>query len=148
MTLFLDACAVIYLIEAETSFHASVLGVLRALRDGFPGARLAVSRLSVLECLVKPTRDGARELITEYRAFFAARDLLVIELDASVVDMALGLRAHYGLRTPDALQAASALTLPADGHRFITNDKSFERVSALSVVTLGARTPSSLGPGV
>jgi predicted nucleic acid-binding protein len=135
--LFLDACAVIYLIESEASFHKTVVGALRGLRGRFPGARLAISRLSVLECLVKPMREGATELINEYRAFFAARDLLIVELDAQVVDLALTLRARDGLRTPDAVQAASTLSLRADGHRFLTNDRRFERVAALDVVDLG-----------
>jgi predicted nucleic acid-binding protein len=135
--LFLDACAVIYLIESEAAFHARVVATLRDLRQRFPNARLAVSRLSLLECLVKPMREGTAGLIAAYRAFFAAGDLLVVELDAGVLELALTLRARHGLRTPDALQAASALTLPADGHRFLTNDRRFARVSALAVVDLG-----------
>ena len=138
MILFLDACAVIYLIEAEATFHARVVATLRDLRQRFPDARLAVSRLSLLECLVKPLRDGATELTAEYRAFFAAGDLLVVELDARVVERALRLRAGDGLRTPDALQAASALTLPADGHRFLTNDRRFARIEGLRLIDLGA----------
>jgi len=145
--LFLDACAVIYLIESEAAFHARVAATLRELRERFPDARLAVSRLSLLGCLVKPIRDGATELIAEYRAFFAAGDLLVIELDAGVVEQALTLHARDGLRTPDALQAASALTLPADGHRFLTNDRRFGRVTALAVVDLGDAGPPEAGAG-
>lgn len=145
MTLFLDACAVIYLIEAEGRFHASVVHTLRELRERFPGARLAVSRLSVIECLVKPTRDGAAALVMAYRGFFAAPDLHMIELDAGVVDLALTLRARHGLRTPDALQAASALTLPADGRRFLTNDRRFARVAALDVIDLGGAVPPGRG---
>ena len=137
MILFLDACAVIYLIESEAAFHARVVTTLRDLRQRCPDARLAVSRLSLLECLVKPMRDGATELMAEYRAFFAADDLLVVELDARVAELALRLRAGDGLRTPDALQAASALTLPADGHRFLTNDQRFARIDGLRVIDLG-----------
>lgn len=142
MILFLDACAAIYMIESEAAFHVRVVAALRDLRERFPGARLAVSRLSLLECLVKPMRDGDTDLIAEYRAFFAAGDLLVVELYAKVLELALTLRARDGLRTPDALQAASALALPAAGHRFLTNNRRFERVSALAVVDLGeAPTP-------
>lgn len=141
MILFLDACAVIYLIESEADFHAAVVATMRELRGRFSQARLAVSRLCVLECLVKPTREGAGDLVAEYRRFFAARDLLMIELDEHVVESALTLRARYGLRTPDALQAASALTLAADGHRFLTNDRRFERVEGLRAVNLVEVTP-------
>ena len=141
MILFLDACAVIYLIEAEADFHATVVATLRELRRRFPEARLAVSRLSVLECLVKPMREGTTDLVAEYRRFFAAADLLMIELDALVVESALALRARHGLRTPDAIQAASALTLPAHGHRFLTNDRPLERVAELFVVNLAGTAP-------
>jgi predicted nucleic acid-binding protein len=145
--LFLDACAVIYLIESEAAFHARVVATLRDLRQRFPDARLAVSRLSLLECLVKPMREGDAELIAEYRAFFAAGDLLVVELDAGVLELALTLRARDGLRTPDALQAASALRLPAAGNRFLTNDRRFAQVPALVVVDLGEVPTPDPGTG-
>jgi hypothetical protein len=58
--LFLDACAMIYLIESEAAFHARVVVTLRDLRQRFPDARLAVSRLSLVECLVKPMRFRSR----------------------------------------------------------------------------------------
>ena len=149
MILFLDACAVIYLLEAESAFHGAVVERMRGLRERFADARLAVSRLSVLECLVKPTRDRDSTLIQEYRAFFAARDLLLVEITADVVESALQLRARHGLRTPDALQAASAITLPARGHRFLTNDRSFARVEGLTPILLSpasARGAGNLGP--
>jgi hypothetical protein len=46
--LFLDACAVIYLIESEADFHSTVVAALAELRGRFPEAQLAVSRLSML----------------------------------------------------------------------------------------------------
>lgn len=54
------------------------------------------------------------------------------------MELALRLRADDGLRMPDALQAASALTLPADGHRVLTNDQRFARIDGLRVIDLGA----------
>ena len=38
-----------------------------------------------------------------FDAFFAKRDLRVIEVSASVIERATELRARYGLKTPDAL---------------------------------------------
>jgi predicted nucleic acid-binding protein len=142
MILFLDACTIIYLIEAEAEFHATAVGRLRDLRAQFPCSQLAASRLSLLECLVKPTRDGETALIREYRGFFAARDLLLVELTAAVVESTIALRVCHGLRTPDALQAASALTLPTDGHRFLTNDRRFERVAGLRSIQVERPGPN------
>ncbi len=52
-------------------------------------------------------------------------------LDTRVVDSALDLRACHGLRTRDALRVASALMLPVGGHRFLTNDRRFARITKL-----------------
>lgn len=137
MTIFLDACALIYLIEAKEPFHGQVVTALRQAHERHPQARLAMSRLSVLECLVKPLRDGDQGLIDDYRAFFAARDLSLVEITPEVIEAALGIRAQSGLRTPDAIQAACALAVPDGGCLFLTNDKRFDRVAGLSLVAFG-----------
>ena len=41
---------------------------------------------------------------------------------------------EYNLKTPDALQAATALTCGATG--FISNDPAFQRVAGLEVIVL------------
>ena len=63
---------------------------------------------------------------------FAQPDLLVVELSASVVELATQLRANHGLCTPYALQAACCLQLEPDAV-MITGDTSFQRVQALQV---------------
>jgi predicted nucleic acid-binding protein len=132
VTLFLDACIIIYWIEAPDPFHARLMARLRALRRQAPDAGFAVSRLSWMECLVKPMRDNDQALMDEYRVFFDAGQLQVIELSAPVIERATSLRAKHGLRTPDALQAASALEITGD-ILFLTNDE--RRVQAGSWAT-------------
>lgn len=130
MTLFLDACIVIYWIEARDPFHARLMARLRALRQESPDAAFAVSRLSWLECMFKPLRDGDQALADEYRAFFDAGQLRVIELTVPVIERAAALRAEHDLRTPDAIQAASALEIVGD-MMFLTNDQRFRKVPSL-----------------
>jgi predicted nucleic acid-binding protein len=134
---FLDACAVIYLIEAKEPFHSQAIAALRAAHERHPGARLGVSRLSVLECLVKPLRDGDRRLVADYREFFASHDLTLVEIGPAVIETALRIRARIGLRTPDAIQAACALAVPDGDCLFLTNDSGFKRLQGLSVLVLG-----------
>jgi predicted nucleic acid-binding protein len=98
-------------------------------------AQLAVSRLSWLECRVRPLRDDDSELLARYESFFSARDLRIVEIDANVVDGATRIRAKFGLRTPDAIQAASCLSL-ADEHVFVSNDRKFARVPGLNASIL------------
>jgi hypothetical protein len=91
-----------------------------------------VSRLSLLECRVDPLRRGDQACLDRFEALFAQPDLLVVELSASVVELATQLRANHGLRTPDALQAACCLQLGPDAV-MITGDAGFQRVQALQV---------------
>ena len=79
---------------------------------------------------MKPLRDHDQALVDEYRAFFDAKQLSVIELTAPVIECATALRAEHGLKTLDALQAASALELAGDV-LFLANDRRFEKVPGL-----------------
>ena len=97
---------------------------------------LAVSRLSVLECRVKPLREGNAALFKRYDDFFAS--VRIVELSAAVVDAATLLRARDGLKTPDALQAASAL-VASERPVFVTADAGFAKVSGLDVRLITVR---------
>lgn len=136
MTVFLDSCALIYWFENVEPWRGRVVETLRSLRrQAGPRAQLGISRLAVLECLVKPVRDGNQDLEDRYRQFFASDDLQVVELNPAVVERALNLRADYRLKTADALQAASALGL--DGNVvFVTGDEVFTRVPNLKAELL------------
>ena len=139
MTLFLDACALIYRFEGNAGFRLAAKTLLSSFSTGAAPAVVAVSRLSVLECRVKPLREGDVALLTRYDAFFAA--CKIVELSAAVVDAATTLRVRHTLKTPDALQAASALSLTPDV-RFVTGDQVFRKVAGLDVRLI--QPPSSV----
>ena len=130
MIAFLDSSALIYFFEGALPCQRAVEAVLGDLRAENAQVVLAVSRLAVLECRVKPLRDGNSGLLTLYDAFF--RQVQIVELTASVVDIATQLRATTTLKTPDALQAACALRI-AERSTFITGDAGFARVQGLTV---------------
>ncbi len=55
-------------------------------------------------------------------------------IDAAAARCAAELRAKYQIRTPDALQLASALTASCDA--FLTNDAKLQRVTEVRVLVL------------
>ena len=132
MIAFLDASALIYLVDGEARWAEATQATLHQLAVEAPDLPLAVSRLSLLECRVAPLRRGDQSCLDRFEALFAQPDLLVVELTASVVELATQLRANQGLRTPDALQAACCLQLGLDA-LMITGDAGFQRVQALQV---------------
>lgn len=135
MIIFLDACIIIYWVEAAFPYYSMVIKKFSDLAERYPDHTLAISRLSLLECLVKPLRDDDRETLAIYERFFTSPDLSIIEIDARIIDKATQLRAQYTLRTPDAIQAASCLSMP-NSPLFLTNDKRFAVIPSLHIEQL------------
>ncbi len=132
MIAFLDASALIYLVDGGAAWAQATRSALEQLASEAPHLELAVSRLSVLECRVGPLRRGDQTSLARFDALFAQPDLQIVELSAFVVERATQLRTNHGLRTPDALQAACCLQLGPDAV-MITGDAGFQRIQALQV---------------
>ncbi len=91
--------------------------------------------LTLLEVLVKPLEANAIALADDFRAAVSASaNLQVIEVDRSVAELAAGIRATYGYRTPDAIHLATAQLAGADA--FVTNDDKLRGFSGVNVVSL------------
>ena len=92
------------------------------------------SPVLVVEALVKPLREGNREIEMQYRELFASNAVRLLDASSQVFEDAAHLPAETGLRTPDALHAATALR--ADCALIITNDADYRRVDGLPLVVL------------
>jgi predicted nucleic acid-binding protein len=132
---FFDASALIYLIEVKEPFASKVRKELTAVAKKHRDMGTAVSRLTWLECRVGPMKANDNATLASFDEFFARPDLAWVELTKDVVELAAAIRANHGLRTPDALQAASCLQLGSD-HVFLSGDSSFKRVGGLNVKVL------------
>ncbi len=132
--IYLDACSIIYLVEAASPFHSAVVHRLQQHRADL-ASRLITSRLSYLECRILPLRDTDQKLLAAYDRFFSASRLEIVEMTAEVVERAAALRAGYGFRTPDAIHLASAIEAKAE--IFLTGDSTLARCTELAVEVLG-----------
>ena len=135
MIVFLDTSALIYLIEGNEPFGSRARARLAELSGQHVDLVAAVSRLTWLEARVGPMKRRDDATLTAYDSFFAQPDLVWVELTRDVVELATAIRVQHGLRTPDALQAASCLQLGPD-HRFLSGDTKFQGVSGLQVCLL------------
>ena len=135
MIAFFDASALIYLIEGAEPFAARVRKELAAAAKRHPDLGAAVSRLTWLECRVRPMKGNDSAILAAFDAFFARPDLAWVELTRDVIELAAAIRVQTGLKTPDALQAASCLQIGAE-HLFLTGDSAFKRVAGLKVKVL------------
>ncbi len=93
MKLFLDACAVIYLIESQQEQGRQTRLLVDEARKS--NAQLSISRLSFLECRVLPLKIKNAGLLDCYDRFLRLPGLEIVELDATVIDIATELRANH-----------------------------------------------------
>ncbi|MBV8736380.1 MAG: PIN domain-containing protein [Alphaproteobacteria bacterium] len=100
--IYLDSCLVIYLVENHPRWGERVAGAV-ALAEG---ARFGISPLVKCECLVGPMKRGDPVLERAYSQLFDK--FADLTMPGPVFVQAARLRAHFGLRTPDALHLACA----------------------------------------
>ena len=130
--IYLDTSAFIYSVERIEPYRALLEPMWReAQTERFT---IVSSDLAVLETLIKPLREGDHVVEQLFRALFDSNEVRLIPATRALWEMAALIRAATGLKTPDALHAASARH--ADCTLFITNDDDFVRVDDLPVAIL------------
>ena len=132
-TVGLDTGPLIYYIEEHPIFLAKIKPFFEAAeRNEF---RIVTSLVTLIEVLVHPLREGRSELAEEYRnILLQSAALTAIPLGEGIAEEAAGLRARHNLRTPDAIQLATAIHSGASW--FLTNDAGLADVSEISVLVL------------
>ena len=129
---YLDSSALIYGLER----HDPYFGLLApAWQQAARGELVLVSsELALAEVLVRPIREQSEVLIRRYHDLFGASDVRLVPASRQLWEDTARIRAKHGLRTPDALHAATAMEERCD--LFITNDGDFRRVTELPVIVL------------
>lgn len=135
---FIDTAPVIYYIERNAEYFPVVRLIFQLLVDG--SFQAVTSPITLAECLIKPIRDGLLQLQQDFIDIVTTgENTLFVPIDAIVSQKAAELRVRYGLKLPDALQVASALTAGCDA--FLTNDEQLKRVTELQVLILRELEP-------
>jgi predicted nucleic acid-binding protein len=100
-----------------------------------PTGRAVTSTITMTELLVQPYRDGNQRLANDFYGLLSTYpNLEWIAPSLGIADTAARIRASQQLRTPDALQAATAVQAAASG--LITNDPAFGRVGGFETLVL------------
>lgn len=130
-----DTAAFIYFIEAHPTYLPPLLPLFTAA--DLEQVMIVTSAITLLEVLVVPYRAGNMALASRYEAILTrSRGMLLREIDRTQLLAAAQLRAVAGVRTPDALQLAAALSEGCTA--FVTNDQRIRSLPNLPVVQLGS----------
>jgi len=131
--LYLDANVLIYGVEGPPAVRDQVFAWVDRV-EATPDGVAITSRISRMECRVRPLRLLDHTLLARFEAALQAANLLVIDVTAEVVERATEIRAQHGFRPPDALHLATASLEQADV--FLTSDKKLARFTGLPVEIL------------
>jgi uncharacterized protein len=118
--IYLDSCIAIYLTELVSPYAAAIQ------KQVTPDAKMAISSLGEMECLVKPIQTQDAALIARFQGNFY--NYTRLDLPPPVFMLAARLKAVHGIKTPDALHLACALHHGCT--EFWTNDDRLMKVAA------------------
>ena len=129
----LDTSIFIYHLEPNPKYLAFTDPIFSRLERS--GSTAITSTITMTELLVLPYRQGDKQWADEFYGLLSTYpNLDWIAPNLEIADLAARIRALHRLRTPDALQAATAAHSLATG--LITNDVVFERVEGFQTLVL------------
>jgi predicted nucleic acid-binding protein len=129
----LDTAPLIYFIEKHQTYLPLVRPFFEAVERG--DIQVVTSTLTLTEVLIHPLRQGNQDLAREYsRILLNATNLKTVSVSPLVASEAARIRADSGIRTPDAIQLATAQQAKATF--FLTNDEGLAGIPGLQLVVL------------
>ena len=132
-SVYIDTSVFIYFIEKNDVYHKTCEQIFENIENG--AVKASTSTLTLLEVLVKPYKLKRDDLVLSFYSLFSTYpNISWINLTLGISDLAAKLRAEYGLKTPDAIQAASAISYGAKG--FICNDSVFKKIKDIDCLII------------
>lgn len=129
----LDTSIFIYHLEANLKYLQYTDPIFAWLER--PGSTAVTPTITMTELLVLPYRENNEQRANDFYGLFSTYpNLGWVAPTLEIAELAARIRALYRLKTPDALQAATAQCSRATA--LITNDPIFERVDGFETLTL------------
>src|SRR3990172_7626033 len=124
-----DSAPLIYFLEDHRTLAARLAPLFEAEAAG--SIEIVVSAIAVAEVLAGPLKAGNEALAGRYRRALAAWQIVPVDVELAI--LAARLRAAHGLRLPDAIHAATAISTGCAA--LVTHDRDFSRLKGLRVIT-------------
>jgi predicted nucleic acid-binding protein len=129
----LDTSPFIYYVEQYTDYIDMLRKFFHAVDRG--EILIVTSVITLLETLAQPLKKGDTVLAEKYRTILLhTKGLEMAIVSSHIAEGAARLRARYNLRTPDAIQMATAIDFNAPF--FLTNDMKLPSSAELQVLKL------------
>jgi predicted nucleic acid-binding protein len=131
-SVYVDVQILIYSVEKHPDYGPLLRPLWQAVQSG--GLEVVSSELALMEALTGPLKLNDTALASDYERLFQI-GVRLLPITQPILRQTAHLRATVsGLRTPDALHAATAML--ANCALLLTNDNGFRRIPRLSCVIL------------
>lgn len=135
----LDTAPIIYFLQDHPTFAPIFAPLFEAADRGDLG--IVISAVTLTEVLTGPLQAKDEALAARYRETLTRSPGWELwPVDEEVAVTAARLRAEHRLRTPDAIQIATAIA--SRSHALLTNDRKLQKVTGLRVLV-----PVEASPG-
>lgn len=129
----IDTSPFIYFVERNPKYLPIMREIFRRITAGDFTACTSV--MTVTEVLVIPFRKSEQKLAEDYKnLLFNGINFQTYSINPETAETAARIRAKHNLRTPDALQIATALENNCQA--FLCNDRELSRVTDLRILLL------------
>lgn len=129
----LDTAPLIYFIEQNQRYLEIVRNFFQGIEQG--DFLVSTSTLTITEVLIHPLRAGNTQLAEDYLNILSDQENLVTwPVSTEIAELAARLRATWNLRTPDAIQIATAIQ--AGATFFFTNDARLPHIPEIEIMVL------------
>lgn len=129
----LDTMLFIYSMEAKKPYISLLKSIFYYIENGL--AKGVTSIITLAEILVKPIKDCNIEAVKDCKFLLNNfPNLKMVNIYPKTAEKGAELRAKYGIRTPDALQIASAIENQAT--IFLSNDNELKKIKEIKTVLL------------
>ena len=131
--IFVDTAPFIYFFENNELYADKMEKLFQTVENR--NIQMVTSLITYTEIITKPMKDGKSKLMEKYRAYFTgSKNLSLLPFTIQCAEETARVRCKYNLKTPDAMQVASAISCGADC--IITNDASWNRIKEIPIFYL------------
>jgi len=123
-----DSPPLIYILDDHRTLAPRFAPLFEAEAAG--SLEIVVSSIALAEVLAGPLKAGNEALANRYRR--AMEMWQIVPVDADIAVLAARLRALHGLRLPDAIHAATAISSGCAA--LVTHDRDFARLKGLRII--------------
>ncbi len=132
-TVFIDSAPLIYYWEENKKYFHQISMLFDEIYDA--DVQITASLITYIEVITYPIKENNLKLAAKYRDYFTnSANFALYPVNLLVAEKTALYRVEYNLKTPDAIQLATAEICGAD--YVITNDSEWKKIPNMNIIQI------------